>query len=624
MTEQNTHIDKPALEQVLANGDLLNISALVKSLLTHSLKRRDVDWVWNQLKRRPKDIQFRPLKMLLLSSFTLNLIEAPLGLQLVSHQRYLIPEFVPYQQWETLLHHPETLNEKNLDVIQMFLHLEDEIPTLCDDSILDKDIIYEQTSIFVERLKKAIHAFRNGSQTPVVLNSFILMKRGIERFININIGNNKNAVIDSLNAEITKLSEEYNNIYLYDYANLISDIGRNNWFDAANYYHNISPISSVGIRFLAQDLSKFYSALFQPRAKVLIFDLDNTLWGGIVGEDGATALKVRDGYLGESFKAFQSTIKGLQETGIILAIASKNNEEDAKDVFDVYPDMPLKWEDFGVTRINWLDKSANIVDIASEIGVGLDSVVFVDDNPLECERVKTNLPEVTVVRLGTEAHTFSNRLLEAANLYPLKITTEDKIRTNSYRSQIKRNESKRTSIDENEFLSSLDLVLEIGPPEPSEYDRIVQLINKTNQFNLTMIRYQLDEILEIIKSSDDQISVVRAKDKFGNYGLIGVLILRFSKTDCIIDTLLMSCRILGRNIEESILLYIKKIAKDRNSKKLIGRLNLTKKNKLVFDFYTKSGFLPIIESTNFEYDLMTNQLESYPDHLTVHEMEIQK
>jgi FkbH-like protein len=623
MKEKNSRLDRLAFEQVLANTDVSNIATEVKTLLTHFLERRDVDWLWNQLKKRSEDIHFEPFKMLVLSSFTLNLLEAPLGLQLASHQRFLISEFAPYQQWEMLLHHPETIVEKKVDVVQIFLHLEDVLPALSNNSILDEDFIVEQSTLFFERLKKAISAFRAQSQTPIVLNSFIAMLRGIERFASNNFNNSKYSAIESLNSQIAALSEECNNLYIYDYANLVSDIGRNNWFDVANYYHTLSPISLTGMKFLAEDLSKFYRALFQPREKVLVLDLDNTLWGGIIGEDGPNGIKIRDGHLGESFKAFQSTIKGLQETGIILAIASKNNEEDVKEVFNIYPDMPLKWADFIVTRINWLDKSANIVDIASTLNVGLDSIVFVDDNPLECERVRTALPEVTVVHLGNEPHSFIDQLLDAANLFPLKITHEDKIRSDSYRSESKRNESKCSTIDENEFLSSLELVIEIGPPEPNEYDRVVQLINKTNQFNLTTKRYQLDDVTEVLSSPDAELSVVRARDKFGDYGLIGVQILRFSKADCIIDTFLMSCRILGRSIEDSMLFFAKNVAKRRNSKKLIGQFIPTKKNMLVVDFYITSGFSPTSISTDFEYDLLANQLGSYPSYLTVREMEHQ-
>jgi len=620
MTSSAMRIDRSATAKVLESGNFGALATIIPSSSIDKPPRRDIDWLWNQIGKYQGTETRQDFHVAFLSSFTLNPLEAPLGICMALRGMRLKAEFVPYQQWEAVLHKPDASLRAETQLVQLLLHLEQELPLVTQDLAAATEIA-QQVDDFAARLRSGIEAFRRASRLPLVLNSMIPMNRGLGHFMDANQRESRISAVNRLNALITEMSGEFENTYVYDYANTVADTGRDQWFDPVNADHTLSPISAQAVNVLAHDLGRLYHAMIRPRAKVLVVDLDNTLWGGIVGEDGPLALKVSGDHPGNAYRNFQKLIKAVRETGIVLAIASKNNLDDVLEAFQTHTDMPLKWDDFTIKKVNWSRKSQNLIEIADEIGVGLESLVFADDNPVECEEVRTALPEVTVVHLGTEPSRYCERLLSESHLLALRLTHEDAIRVKSYDAEQGRKKLLGSATSEDEFLSSLDLELHIGAPTPGEYERVVQLINKTNQFNLTTRRYTMADILEFLESDNIELSVAKARDKFGDYGLIGVQILKkIDSSSYEIDTFLMSCRVLGRKIESGILTYLKKSALECGASRLRGVYLPTKKNEVVKNFYLDAGFRRTDHDEIFEADLDAANLEAYPRFMQVHKI----
>jgi len=307
--------------------------------------------------------------------------------------------------------------------------------------------------------------------------------------------------------------------------------------------------------------------------KCLVLDLDNTLWKGIVGEDGMQNI-VPDIDL-------QKYIFSLHEKGVLLAINSKNNEKDAYDVIDNNPDMILRRKHFTAYRTNWNDKASNMRELADELNLGTDSFVFVDDSPFEQELIRNSFPEIAVVPI--------ERLSVYAGFSSEDITEEDKNRSQMYKDEKKRYELKTASLDVDDYLKTLELKVKIKEMSEETIPRASQLTQKTNQFNLTTRRYSEDDIRDFIKKGW-KLYTLEASDKFGDYGLVGVVILEPKDNVLRIDTFLLSCRILGRKVEEVFFGFILANAKKENISIIVGEFIPTQKNKPSEKFLTDIGF----------------------------------
>ena len=326
---------------------------------------------------------------------------------------------------------------------------------------------------------------------------------------------------------------------------------------------------------MANEIKRKIELFFTKRKKVLVLDADNTLWGGIVGEDGVEGIKCDENYPGILYKRFQEQLKEISDSGIVLTLVSKNNFDDVKEVFDKRK-MPLKWEDFLIKKINWTPKSQNIKEIASEINVGLDSLLFIDDNPFEIEEVKESIGVDGI--LLTQENILE--ILDDIRLKAITITKEDRAKLEQYKSEQKRAEvfSKVDSIDD--FIASLNIQINYWINNKNQLKRITQLINKTNQFNLTTRRYTESEVEQMMQK--DKVFSFQVEDKFGDMGIVSVVIVK----DGEIDTFLMSCRVLGRKIEEQIM----KIVLENSSLPLKARYIKSPKNAQVKELYERLGF----------------------------------
>lgn len=394
-----------------------------------------------------------------------------------------------------------------------------------------------------------------------------------------------------------------------DLEQVSADLGRRHFYDARRYHWTKQPFSEDGIVRLAQHLSAGARAVMTGPKKVLVLDLDNTLWGGVVGETGPLGITLGDGPDGEAFSAFQKYIKRLTERGIVLAVCSKNNDADAREPFEKNPNMHLSLDDFAQFEATWDPKATAIKRIAKTLQLGLDSFVFVDDNPAEREQVRQALPEVGIVDLPEDPAEYIRALDSGLWFEAVDITSEDRVRVDQYRSERKRRESEDAFDTLDGYLTSLEMLGDLRPVDDADMDRVVQLIGKTNQFNLTTRRHGPVRVRQMVEMPETIALTLRLADRFGDHGLVALIIAipdtAASQPTLRVDTCLMSCRVINRTAEEYLFNEVASRAKAMGITRLVGEYIPTAKNALVKDLYDRLGYTRCggNETDGIEYEL---------------------
>ncbi len=397
--------------------------------------------------------------------------------------------------------------------------------------------------------------------------------------------------ISYLNIMIGEAANKFQSLYVCDRYSLSCKMGLLNWKDYTLWLTAKYSLSYQAITYLSYNVSKIIESILGKSKKCLVLDLDETLWGGIIGDDGKEGIILgKDTPVGEAFLEFQRYIKKLKDRGVILAVCSKNEHNLAKDGFN-HPDSVLKFSDFTVFKANWDPKSKNISDIANEINIGLDSLVFIDDNPVERDIVRKEFKgEVCVPEIGSDITNYRN-ILDASDLFCItSISFEDKKRNTYYKDNKKREEYSSTFENYDDYLKSLEMYAEIDNYKEIYLNRITQLTNKTNQFNLTTKRMTEQEVKLSMKNQNKISLYARLKDKFGDNGLVSLIQGNISDDEIEIDLWLMSCRVFKRTLENSLMYEFLKKAKERKIKIVRGKYYPTQKNKIVSNIYSEMGF----------------------------------
>ncbi len=416
-------------------------------------------------------------------------------------------------------------------------------------------------------------------------------------------GNYSNKVSSSFIYQIRKLNyllmeeaERNKNIFLIDLSSIQNLYGRNELHDEKLYYIAKMPISTNLLPEVAKQVVDIIKALNGKIKKCVVLDLDNTLWGGVIGDDGLKSIQIGELGLGHAFSEFQMWLKELKNRGIILTVCSKNNEDIAKEPFEKHPEMVLRLEDISMFVANWQDKASNIRHIQETINIGMDSLVFIDDNPFERNLVKELIPDITVPDLPEDPAMYLS-YLKSLNLFETASYSEnDKDRTKQYQAEVGRATMQSSFEDFNDYLKSLQMLATAHEFNEFEIPRVSQLTQRSNQFNLRTIRYTEAEIEEILKNDKYLTLSFSLKDKFGDYGLISVVIMeKKDKETLFLDTWLMSCRVLKRGMEEFIINTIIDTAKKNGFKKVIGEYIKTPKNAMVEKIYSNLGFKEVKE-----------------------------
>jgi FkbH-like protein len=441
----------------------------------------------------------------------------------------------------------------------------------------------------IERLRTRSHAalIIQNLEQPSFLNAGLLDSRW-------EIG--QSALIAMMNRRLSLEALKHEAVYILDYDALIARHGRGRWADEKKWLTARAPIAADCLIFAAHEYLRFIVPLAGRQSKVLVVDLDNTLWGGVVGEDGMTGIELGAEYPGAAYRSLQRAILQIAQRGVLLAICSKNNMNDAMEVLDEHPQMLLRPKDFAAIRINWLDKAQNLRDIAAELNVGTDSLAFLDDNPAERQRVRLELPEVTVIDLPVDPTEFAATVLACPVFERLTHTAEDRARSGYYVAQRERNASESAAGSLEEFYRSLAMKSEIVAVTPTTLARIAQLTQKTNQLNATTKRYTESEIRFMAQDPAWIQFGVKIIDRFGDNGIVGVAFLHRVGEVLEIDTFLLSCRVIGRTVETMMLSHICKLGIEAGCTKVTGWFLPTRKNEPASQIYSSNGFAKVDEN----------------------------
>jgi len=332
--------------------------------------------------------------------------------------------------------------------------------------------------------------------------------------------------IQRVNRGLRALAEEHRGVYILDYDALVARHGRENWGDARKWLTVRLPVASANLPHLAKEWLRFLHPLAGKIAKCVAVDLDNTLWGGVIGEDGMNGIQLGAEYPGAAFQELQRALLDLSRRGILLAIASKNNPADAMEALSGHPGMVLRPRDFAAMRINWNEKAQNLREIARELNIGLDSIAFLDDNPVERQQVREQAPEAIVIRLPEDPMGYAQAVRDCPWFERLALSEEDRQRGQYYAAQRERVEMERSATSKEDFYRGLDQVVEIAPVNAQTIARVSQLTQKTNQFNLTTRRYTEQQIAEMAAGPNWRVWTLRVKDRYADNGLVGVAIAR--------------------------------------------------------------------------------------------------
>ncbi|CBY82099.1 had-superfamily phosphatase subfamily iiic:fkbh-like domain [Helicobacter felis ATCC 49179] len=442
----------------------------------------------------------------------------------------------------------------------------------------------------------------------IIINNFDLPQH--RSLGNLDYSSGKTHFIHALNTAIIKLVKEHPSVYMQDLLYLSAQVGLSKWFDPSLYYRAKYAMSYEGLACVALNLSKLTCAIFGLSKKVLILDMDNTLYGGVIADDGLAGLVIgSESALAESYSAFQRYILELKERGVVLAICSKNTHENALLALS-HENMLLKPADFACIKANFEPKDRNIVEIAKELNLGLDSFVFVDDNPAERALVSAQLPSVAVPDIG-QPEDYTTKLDEAGYFEPISLSQEDLARAAQYQANAQRQSAQQQFGSYAEFLQSLEMRALIAPFHPNAFERLTQLINKTNQFNCTTKRCTLAQVQEWAQSPAYITLYGQLVDKFGDNGIVAISVGRIEGEICHLEIWLMSCRVLKRDLEFAMLNALVKKAGKLGVQTLKGYYHPTPKNAMVAQLYAGFGFT--LESQSEGGSVFSLDLEKHTD-----------
>jgi FkbH-like protein len=530
-----------------------------------------------------EEVKGTPYRVTVLSNVIVNSIKELL--EYILHINQINP-FVELGNYDNVLQDSAKCTDSNLVIIFYNTHnivssMSSFIEDIPDESYNNiKERVCSEIDIIFDNLKNSPSVIFNLFSTEDFEKSFLL-KSKIE------------LLIFELNEYLNK--KKPINVTLVDIDKVISHIGIKQAFDARLYHSSKVPYT---LAFLKNYVSAIEPIILRNTGKLkkaILFDCDNTLWKGILGEDGPDKIDMSvTSHDGSIYNTIQRIAVFLSKHGVIVGLCSKNNELDILEVITKHPDIILKNDFITISKINWEDKATNLRSIASELNIGLDTIVFVDDSTFEINLIKEQIPEILTLQVPSAIYEYPNFLLKNVYKYfNFSETSEGGKKAEIYKQQFIRENLKKEYATLDDYLSSLNISLSIFIDDQALIPRIAELTQKTNQFNLTTKRYTENQILNFMKNNEDHVFVISVKDKFGDNGLTGVCIIRKdskNKNEAIIDTFLMSCRIIGRNIEFAIMDFIVQWLTNNLYTTCIAEFTQTKKNIQVECFYDEIGF----------------------------------
>lgn len=469
----------------------------------------------------------------------------------------------------------------------------------------------------VSRWMALWRAVAKHSRARVIQHTVAIRPDGPWGHVSTRVPGSREEMLRSLNTCLARAAGD--DVLLVDCDRIASTVGKSHWFDDRYWHHSKQAVALDALPHLARHTAAILAAAEGLTAKCLVVDLDNTLWGGVVAEEGLSGIDLGSGSIGEAYVSFQEYLLALRSRGIILAVVSKNNAADAREPFERHPDMRVALSDIAVFLANWNDKATNLRRVAAELNIGLDALVFVDDNPAERQVVRQMLPEVEVIALPSEPASYVRALSDSLLFESAIVTADDLTRAEQYRARAAALTIERDAVSLEDFYSSLAMEALIAPFDEMNLTRIVQLVGKTNQFNLTTRRHGLADLRSFMGDDRYVTLYLRLRDRLGDHGLVAVMIAEQREDAMEIDTWLMSCRVIGRTVEKAMFRRLCEIALARNCTTVRGTFIRSAKNEIVEDLFVRLGFDPVSEEANrsdWTYDLAATGLPTN-DHIDV-------
>jgi len=557
---------------------------------------------WRELSGGPGAGALRPVSIAVVASFTADTMLPYLGAFLA--QRGLLAKFTvaPFGQiYQSLLDPGSDLRTASADVTLVLARLEDLCARpLADLALLDPARVGEARAdahAEIARLCSALESFEAATPGMVLVGTLPAPPHTPLGVLDASHPASLTQLVRECNVALWTAVQKRRRLRLVDIDAVIAQIGGDKAWDPRMAVLAGCPLSTAALRSIADHLTRAIAALILPAAKVIVLDLDNTLWGGIVGEDGPGGIAIGPTGLGAAFAAFQDALLALRAQGMLLAIASKNNEADAFEIFDNHPGMRIRRQHIAAHRISWQSKTESLRELASELSLGVDSFVFIDDSPTECAEVRSVLPEVTVIQLPAEPARYVDVLRAAPQLDRMTLTDEDRMRAEAYAAETARTAARAAVEGDPDalrgHLRALGLRVDVRRIGDGDVARAAQLTQKTNQFNLTTVR-RTEADLEVMRRDPAwRLYALDVTDRFGDYGTTGLLFAhRADDTTWDLETVLLSCRVLGRGVESALLRVVTADLIAAGAQRFTARLIPTKKNAPVRDFLPRHGFVP--------------------------------
>ncbi|MGC2245280.1 MAG: HAD-IIIC family phosphatase [Terriglobales bacterium] len=592
-SDHNPPNRRAEVDQFIADGKFDRASSALRELWRRETNSATAAFIATRLDQLRDKLPLTKFKLAILRSFTVEPILPLLraegfayGIDLEVH----VGDFNTYVQ--DIVDAQSSLYRFAPDAAILAVRAEDVAPDLSSKFADQSPEAAQQAADRVARgYEQWVNSFRQHSQSALIIHSLGRPTPASLGVLDSQSESGQSGLIRQINGELRRIAGAQRGVYILDYDALVARYGSEHWHDERKWQMARLPIAADHLLHMAREWMRFLVPIAGRTAKCLVVDLDNTLWGGIIGEDGMAGIKVSAEYPGAAFQTLHRALLDLSRKGILLAVCSKNNLDDAMEAIEKHPGMLLRAKDFAAMRINWGDKTQNLGEIAEELNIGIDSLAFLDDNPFEREQVRAALPEITVIDISSNPLEYAAAVRDCPVFERLTLSAEDQQRTAMYAEQRQRAGAEQSFHTKEDFFRYLEQEADLEPITDLTLARVAQLTQKTNQFNVTTRRYSETQIAEMSKQRGWNIFSIKVRDRFGDHGLVGVAITRDEGEQCEIDTFLLSCRVIGRTVETALLAHLAKSAAERGCRRLIGWFLPTKKNAPARDFYREHGFV---------------------------------
>lgn len=563
------------LDQVNADPTIARVAGAARRLMPHA-----------------KALTTLKVRIGIVSSFTIEPLKPFLELHALRAGIFLETFFAPFGRFDQELIDPASgLAKFNPDAVIVAVRLEDVCPEFYEGfNSLPPQEAADLVTAWLERFTASLSAFRQRSSAAILISNYSHPPSFALGIADRNAHVGQQESIRWANSRLVNLADKLENVFVMDYDALVAQHGRLRWSDRRNALYARIPIAPANYWAFAGFVIRHLRPLYGLTKKVLVLDADNTLWGGVIGDAGAGGIALGPDYPGNAFVAFQKRVLDLFHRGIVLCLASKNEPGIVEEALARHPCMVLKREHFAAIRVNWEPKPRNVQAMAEELNLDLESFVFVDDSEVECALMRETLPQVLSVALPREPAEYA-AVIESLDCFDQwGISQEDRRRGSLYVAEAGRKQLAAMAVDMPTFYRSLGMKVTLAVNDAAQIARAAQMTQRTNQFNMNTIRLTEDDVRRLMNDPACEVVTLALADRFGDSGVVGLAIVRRVAAAWTLEQFLMSCRILGRTVEQAFIAWIARRARDAGAQALFGLFTPTTKNKPFAEFYASCGF----------------------------------